>query len=409
MSKKHTRWHYAWVILIAMCIIRSLSASALNNTGGLFLKPVADELQVGVGTLSIYFSISSIATLCFMPIGGTLIQRYSMRLLLCIAIILQCGAFLLFGFLHHVWAWYILAVPLGIGSALIVNLAGPILISRWFAKGTGKALGILMACAGLSGVFIQPFAAQFIDVQGWRSAYQIIGGFVLIILIITTLVFIRNKPEDSPYGAERVPDQSINKTHSGIPLAEARRNISFYALLLFMVAITAFGAFNQHMATYGASLAYTSAQVGTILSVGMLGSTLGAIVIGICSDKIGVYKTALIILIIAILSAVALMLGNTSFYLFALGSFLMGLGAMGIPVLAPLLTKTFFGERDYESIYSNIMMGPPFATVLLLPLYGFIYDLTKSYRLVILLLIGIIVVGFGAIMIASRKRMYYEK
>lgn len=409
-SKKKSKLHYAWIVLLALCIVRSLSAAGINNTGGLFLKPVADDIGVGVGTLSIYFSMSSIATLIFMPIGGKLLNKYSVKMMVIVSILLQAGSMIALGFMNNVVGWYLLSIPMGIGGAVIVNLAGPILINRWFKKDAGKAMGIMMACAGLFGIVLQPLVANIISASGWRFSYIAVGVAILALVLAATILLIKNNPQEKnlqPFGDVQISktDNDTQAVATGIPHKTAIKSKSFFGIIIFMITITAFGAFNQHMATYGASLGFEPDKVGMILSISMVGSTLGAIVIGIISDKIGVFKTAIGIVSMVIASLVCLYFGNVSFYIFAAGSFLLGLAAMGIPVLAPLLTKSFFGERDYEIIYSNVMMGPPLATIILLPLYGFIFDLTGSYRFVFILLAGLIAIGaFGLIMGEKTKQ-----
>lgn len=398
MYLKEKKVHYAWVILFALCIIRSLSAAGINNTGGLFLKPAADELGVGVGTLSIYFSISSVASLVFLPIGGKLLQKYPVKLLAGIAIVLQAGSFLALSFLHAVWGWYLFAVPMGIGGAFLVNLLGPILLHRWFYAQTGTALGILMASAGVFGMIFQPLTGTWISELGWRNTYFRVGLLVLIIALGVLLLFLKDTPQKKgikPFGMDGHTGAGTEgeTKRSGIAWNEAKKTSTFYFLLLFMVCITAFASFQQHIATYGYELQYSSGLVGTALAFGMAGSTIGAIVIGIVSDKIGAIPTTFCILGVMAGSVAAFLAGGISFYFFMIGSFLLGLAGMGIPVLAPILTKTLFGDKDYTEIYANVMMGAPLATILLLPLYGFIYDLTGSYRFVLYLLVIFILIG----------------
>lgn len=57
MSEK--KIHYAWIILIGVILIRGFSGGCINMTSGLFLAPVSNEIGVGIGRLSIYFSITS--------------------------------------------------------------------------------------------------------------------------------------------------------------------------------------------------------------------------------------------------------------------------------------------------------------------------------------------------------------
>lgn len=405
MSRKRS-FHYAWVILLVLCVIRSLSAAGINNTGGLFLAPVAKDLNVGVGNLSIYFSISSLATLIFMPFGGKIINAYSARIVILVATVLQVGSYSLLGFMNSIWGWYLLSIPMGIGGAVLVNLIGPILINRWFHKQAGLALGLLMASMGIFGTFLQPIYSNVIAQAGWRQAYIIPGFIIFVILVILTVVFMYSKPADKGLQAlkeEELSQEAQQARDAGVSFAFASKTSCFYALIVFMIAITAFGAFNQHMATYGTSLGYPIERVGLVLSFSMIGSTIGALIIGWMSDRIGVYRSAIIVVGIVLLSLVCLLLGSVGYTVLALGSFLLGLGSMGIPVLAPLLTKEYFGEKAYETIYSSVMVGPPLASIILLPLYGFIYDATSSYRMVFILLVILIIIGGCSLFYAQKK------
>ena len=403
--------HYAWVILLSMCVVRSLSAAGINNTGGLFLAPVSAELGVGVGSLSIYFSISSLATMLALPLAGKLNERFGIRAMILAATLLQTVSFAALGLMDSVWGWYVLSVPMGVGGAILVNLAGPLLINRWFRDKAGMALGILMACVGVFGAVIQPLVLNAISGIGWRRTYFLLGGGIALVLLLVTLVFIRNSPESKglePYGADKaVAAKTAAQAQAGVPKARAIRSSAFVLLLLFMVAITAFGAFSQHLATYGRSLGYGDDQMSTALSISMLGSTVGAVVIGYLSDRLGVFPTTVGVLGAAAAALGCLLLGGMSTAVFTAGGFLLGLAAMGIPVLAPLLTSAYFGRLDYESIYAAVMMGPPFATVLLLPLYGFLYDFTGSY-VPVLGVLGVFLAGGAFCAIAgwrARKRL----
>lgn len=408
MKEKQSKLHYAWIILAALCVIRSLSAAGINNTGGLFLKPVSETLGIGIGSLSIYFSVSSLATLIFMPIGGKVINRYPIKLVIMTAIVMQAGSFILLGFMNSVWGWYLLSVPMGIGGALLVNLIGPILVNRWFGKNPGTALGLLMASVGIFGAVIQPVVSSFIAEKGWKSTYILLGLIILVPVLVVNFLFMKDYPKDKgllPFGQKESNfDNGILQARTGVTLKEARGSHTFYLLLFFMVSITAFGSFNQHLAAFGAELGYTASQVGAVLSIGMIGSTLGAILIGTVSDRIGALKTTLGISFLIFVSIFCLRFGGMSIWVFGIGEFLLGISGMGIPVLAPLLTRAFFGEKEYEVIYSNVMIGAPLATILLLPLYGFIFDILGSYNVVFVILTALMIIGTICIVLADHKK-----
>src|SRR5699024_10315162 len=226
--------HFAWFILIGLCITVGLGKAALNNTAGLFVTPISEELGILKGNLTVYLSISSIITMIFLPVGGKLMAKYDARAILIIATILQAGAFAMFGFMISVWGWYIFAIPLAVGGVFITVIAGPVMVERWFAKRSGMALGVMAAIGSLMGSIIQPITSNLITIFGWRSSYFIIGPAVIVVLVPTIIFFIRNSPEDKglqPYGLEVNTDkQKSKKVLEGILFSDAKK---IYGIFLF--------------------------------------------------------------------------------------------------------------------------------------------------------------------------------
>lgn len=68
------------------------------------MTPVAKDLGVGIGQLSLYLSVSSIATLVWLPIAGTLFNKYSVKKIVLLGVFLQSIAFIALGFMSSVWA-----------------------------------------------------------------------------------------------------------------------------------------------------------------------------------------------------------------------------------------------------------------------------------------------------------------
>ena len=67
---KKIKLHYAWFVLLGVILIRGFAGGGINMTSGLFLFPVSQEIGVGMGTLSIYFSITSIVMVLWLPFAG---------------------------------------------------------------------------------------------------------------------------------------------------------------------------------------------------------------------------------------------------------------------------------------------------------------------------------------------------
>lgn len=413
---KNKKIHYAWFILLAVILIRGFAGGGINTTSGLFLAPVSEDIGVGVGTLSIYLSITSIVLVLFLPLAGKLIHRYDIRLLAVAGAFLQALSFAAFGLLNSVYGWYLLAIPQAVGAALIVNLLGPIMINRWFAKDTGLILGIQMACVGVFGAVLQPVTASVIAQNGWRSAYFLIGGLSFVVVSVTGVFLLRNTPKDSglsAYGSEERPDEwagmpaadkKTSSTESGnaVQISEktALKSISFYLLLLFMISLTGVGVFTQHIPTYGRLIGFSAQQTGWALSFASIGNAVGSIAIGFISDRIGGLKTCFGIIVLGITAVVIFLISPGGFWLFGAAALLHGLVSSSIMVLSPLLTIVFFGQRDYEKIYAKVAMGAPIASILLIPAYGFIYDWMNNYvpvliGMIVLLLLAAVCIAAG--------------
>lgn len=407
---KKEKLHEAWLVLLGVILIRGFAGGGLNTVSALFLSPVTTELGVGIGSLSIYLSITSVVTVLFLPIAGRLINRYDIRVMALAGVFLQALSFAGFGLLNGVYGWYLLAVPYAMGATILANLLGPILINRWFARNTGLMLGIQMTFVGLFSAVFQPLTSNLIAISGWRRAYFVLGGTVLAVVLLSIFLFLRNRPQDKgilPYGQEEVPGKSA-QTAAGAQInideAAALHSASFYLLLLFMTAITGVGVFSQHIPTYGGILGYSLRKTGTALAFASVGSAVGSIAIGMISDRIGALKTCYGVLTVGFAAVLGFLLGGERFPLFALSAFLHGLTSSGIMVLAPILTLKFYGQKDYEKIYAKVAMGAPLASILLIPAYGFVYDLMGSYRFVLLGMALLLLVALFSIVVAWKKR-----
>ena len=398
MKKVKGSW-IPWLVLIGTIIVRGF-ATGLNTISSLFLAPISQELGTGIGTLSIYYSIISIVQIVWFVYAGKLLNRYDVRWVAAVAVCLQAVGFAALGFMHHVAGWYVLAIPLAMGAGVLVNLLGPVLVNRWFDKNTGTILGIQAAFVGLFGAVLQPVTSNMIQEKGWRAAYFSLGLFALCVMLLAVAFFIRNAP------AKIERDKSLNNNRKKIEKEDlelvkiATHSPAFFALIIFLFAVTGVAVFVQHIPTYGTLLGYSMGRIGMVLSLASVGNAVGSFFIGFLSDRIGALKTCYLILGVWLVAIVGFLFGGRHFMIFMMAAFLNGLVTPSVMVTAPILTTAFFGKTDYEKIYAKVSTGVPLASIFLIPVYGFIYDLTQSNLLVLIILLILLVlagisIGYG--------------
>lgn len=416
MSQSKKKFHYAWLILIGLCIIVGLGKGGLNNSAGLFLTPITKDLGVGLGSLSLYFSISAIVTMIFLPVGGKLMAKYDTRFILSIAIILQAGSFAAFGLMNSVWGWYIIAIPLAVGGVFITVIAGPVLINQWFKKSNGLALGIMSAAGGALGAIAQPVVGNLIATQGWRTSYMLVGVGIIIIVVPIILLLIRKNPQDKgllPYGMEEatnIGNEGASETNNkGVEMAVARKSSAFYALLLFFFFITSIASFSLHIPTYLMNKGFDVTFAGNIMGTYMIGVLVGSLLIGFLSDRIGTKITAIIAMSTGLVAVCLLLFAGTNSVMITLAVGLFGFISSSIGTLGPALTSSLFGNKEFSQIYSTASMGLAIASVVALPTYGYVFDFVGSYTPVLYALVIMLATNIVCVLVAFNGKKKLEK
>ena len=391
MKNEKRNW-LPWLVLVGTIIVRGF-ATGLNTVSSLFLAPVSKELGTGIGTLSIYYSIISVVQIIWFSYAGRLLNKYDVRWVSAAAVCLQTIAYAALGFMRHVTGWYVLAIPLAMGAGVLVNLLGPILVNRWFGKNTGTILGIQAAFVGLFGAVLQPVTSNMIEVKGWRETYFSMGLLALCVMLLAAVFFVRNRP------AEILTDKNIpsKKRDARGNSKTVPRSAVFYALIIFLFAVTGVAVFVQHIPTYGTLLGYSMASIGMVLSFASIGNAIGSFFIGFLSDRIGGLRTCYLIIGIWLAAVVGFLFGGSHFMIFMSAAFLNGLVTPSVMVTAPILTQIFFGKSDYEKIYAKVSTGVPLASIFLIPIYGFIYDMTGNYLIVLFILMILLLLAGASI------------
>jgi MFS family permease len=401
---------------LGLCIIVGLGKGGLNNSAGLFLTPVSKDLGIGMGNLTLYFSVSAIVTIVFLPIGGKLMAKYDTRLLLTISIILQAGAFALFGLMSSVWGWYLLAIPLAVGGIFITVIAGPVLINQWFKKNNGLALGILSAAGGALGALAQPIVGNLIADQGWRTAYIIVGAAVIVIVVPVILLLIKRSPQEKglrPYGVEAANSTSnmgiTEGNEKGVTMAAAKKSSAFYGLVIFFFLVTSIASFSMHIPTFLMDKGFDVTFAGNVMGTYMIGVLIGSLLIGFLTDKIGSKNTALFAMSMGLIAICLLLFSDTSSSIITIAVGLFGFISSSIGTLGPALTSSLFGNKEYSQIYSNASLGLAISSVVALPAYGYIFDFTRSYNIVLYSIISMLIINMICVVIAFRGKKKLEQ
>ena len=317
-------------------------------------------------------------------IAGWLIDRHGPRRMLMAGALMTGSALIGLSLMHSLGLFYLFYVFNALGYVFGGPLPCQVLISRWFTENRGKAMGIAYLGIGTGGALVPLIAAGLEKNVGWQLALTSLG--LLIILIAFPLAFFL---KESP---EKVNNE--DKTESSVPIIEIFKNRNFYLLALgSMCSIGAVGGINQHLKLYLRDLSFTQSQAAHIMSLVLLMSLAGRVLMGMLADIIQRKYVMILIYMIVAFSIPLLLMPEFPgrIYLFAV---IFGIGLGGDYMIIPLMAGDLFGLRTLGRVMGIILVADGLAESLAPMMVGALYNnITRSYFPGFTVLIGIALSG----------------
>ena len=230
------RVFYGWWIVAAAAVGLFWGVPVTVYSFTVFLKPLMQDFHASRAAISLAYTLKLIVAALSTPLAGWLIGRYGVRrVILSVgpmfgAVLLSNKAFS--GTLLHLYFFYAALGLLGHGMGVIPF--GTV-VSHWFDRHRGLALGLMMVGIGSGAMIVPPFAQALITRYGWHMAYAILGCLVLLIPIPVVAAIIKEKPQDvelSPDGARpRLGAASRGDGLPGLSRNDARRSRTFWFMV----------------------------------------------------------------------------------------------------------------------------------------------------------------------------------
>ncbi len=342
---------YGWWVTAAAFLTFGLSVGLPYYNISFFYDYFANTYGWTLPEITLGFPLAALPTII---IGPLLIHRFSPRKLILAGTGLTCIAFLLFGNMGpgrgtSIWVYWGIWGVYTVGYILSGPIPHQIIISQWFRKNRGKAMGVLYVGVGLVGFLGSFLVKPLTEGLDFHRALMILGCMVLLAWPLSAFV-LRDKPAEKgqyPDGADTPPKEISVKSHTFKYLLS---HYSFWLLMLgSMCSIGSIGAVNFLMKLVfkeNMDPSITDPQQAQILlnstwrsaQMIILASSIGGrLIIGGLSDK---FNKKLVMTVSYFLSAATILLLLTvrppaTPWLFAiLFGFAMGADYMLIPLMA---------------------------------------------------------------------------
>lgn len=335
--------------------------------------------------------------------AGWLIDRYGPRRLMLLGSLFMGIAMAGLGYTGGtLWLFYMFYVFNALGYVCAGPLPCQVLISRWFDKNRGKAMGIAYLGIGAGGTIAPLLASKIESHFNWNISITCLG--VLVILISAPMaLFIKERGKAGEKTESNTKVMAEQKTEPAVSIKSILTNRNFY-LLGFgsMCAIGVVGSMSQHLKLYLRDLEFTQEQAARIMSLVLMMSLIGRVAMGWLADIFS-RKNVMRVIYLMVASALVLLLlphFPGKIFVFAV---IYGIGLGGDYMIIPLMAGDLFGVKMLGRIMGIILVADGVAESTFPMLIGYIYDSVGNYQVGFITLICIALAGTLIISFLPKK------
>jgi sugar phosphate permease len=327
-------------------------------------------------------------------IAGWIVDRFGPRRIMMAGILMAGIALIGLGSISTLGLFYFFYLFNALGYVCGGPLPVQVLLSRWFDKSRGKAMGFAYLGIGFGGALVPLISHTLVEHFGWQMALRILG--ILIIVLSFPLAFF---VKESPGGAR-------TQVHVTPPDARwAFKSIYFYLLTVgSMCSIAAVAGTQQNLKLYlSLDRHYPQGAAAHILSMVLGFSIVGRVLMGWLADRYPKRNVMLLIYLLVALAIPFLFFGTTrlAIYTFAV---IFGIGLGGDYMIIPLMTADIFGLQILGRLMGVILTAGGIAEALAPWLIGHLRDASGAYTSSCFVLVGFALLGALAVFPLPRDR-----
>jgi len=304
--------------------------------------------------------------------GGKLAVRYNTRIVVFIGGIILSMGFFLASFVTPgngwvLWVTYGCMGGIGMGFTYSTTIA---CAQKWFPHKKGLISGIIVSALGFGGVVFTPVVEKLIvnfggEGIGELNSLMILSAVFLVVCSVGS-IFLKNPPAgymentvtpvaDKPAASKPLTDKPEAIEPVNFTTTQMLKTPQFY-LVLFTFMLACMGGLMMIGFAKPIAFAKGLTQTATIGVIAIsITNSLGRLVWGMISDKLGRINTVLVLLTgTAVLSLFVNMV--TGYWVFVLIAFI-GFFYGGIIGTFPSLTADLFGAKNMAANYGFVLLG----------------------------------------------------
>jgi MFS family permease len=373
-----------WQVVAVSVVTQALQAGVLIYSFG--TMAVAFEREFGATRTQVMLgaTVLSLTTSVLAPIFGALVDRRSVRSLMLVALAALALGLVALSQTRALWqVWLVFGTLLPVGNLLLGQLPTAALVTRWFSRLRGRAMGIAATGTSLGGFVLPLLLTTLIERFGWRQALATlgVGAFVLVAPLVHRLVV--DRPQDRglhPDGDAAPPPQPSSAPGGKGVLAAILSERAFWCETLAIgLGLFVYLGFLSNLYPHAVATGQAPTGAAALLSVVASCSVAGKLGFGTVADRMDLRHTMW--LAFACMGVGTLVLSQAASYgALAAGAVLFGLAAGGLlPVWGAMVARSFGPARFGRALGAmNLAMAP--LTLASAPYAGHVFDSFGSYE-----------------------------
>jgi sugar phosphate permease len=260
---------------------------------------------------------------------------------------------------------------------------GVILVSNWFVKNRGVAIGIAILGTSLGGAILAPVFGHWLSIGiSWRQGFQYASAIPFVLLLLT-IFLVKSKPSEiglKPYGTELYSEKSQDDlSKHGLDYKDAIRTRSFWSItLIAMCTFYTLMGLQANLVLHLEDLGFDILSASAGLSMLFVPALIGKFLFGVFADRLEGKKLLYGNMVMMLLGLFALLASTKSTVLYSVA--LIGFAWGGFYTLLQLNAVNNFGLKASGKILGTITILDAFGGGLGIYLTGVIFDVYGSYQ-----------------------------
>lgn len=412
-SAGFNRWTIVACSFLVLFISQGMTLGGLQVFDAKLLEHLAAEtgepVSLGAfkGGLSIMFATAGFLGM----LAGWLCDRIGAKKLILVGLALLAIGYFQYGTVNSLMDIYVISALFGLVLVLCGLMINVYLVSSWFTKKRGLAIGLVLAGTSLGNAAFPKLNSWLMSFGTWQEVFNWVA-WIPVVSLPLLFFFLKDSPSVSADAADADGASRELPTRNGYTLKEALVSRNFWIVAsIAMCTFYSILAMSGHTFLFFRGEGYEDTVAAWAVSIVFLGGLIGKIGSGYLAERLG-RKRVLISGLLMMLSGILIMLfsmqSGTKILLWV-GLVLFGFGWGGIYTLIQVLAADLFGMLALGKILGAINILDTFGGAAGPIVTGIMVDQTQSYvQPFIVISVLLLIATIAASFLDMAKGVYHE-